>query len=95
MPARKGRFWRSYNPLVKYPPVDPTYICTPDARDLPLRGEIWRWTTDANNPSGAGLWQMVYQSPNDVPIPNTNPQKYTAREMGFRDMAVFTETYGT
>jgi len=77
------------DPSVPYPPPDPAISCTADPTDLALQAEIWSWdpTTD--------IWTRVYQSPNDVPIPNTSPQKYTAEEMGFRDMQIFTESDGT
>lgn len=70
-----------------YPPNDPDISCTPDARDLPLQAEIWRWTPETN------LWERIYQSPNDVPIPGTT--KFTARDIGFRGMLVFKEADGT
>lgn len=79
----------------QYPPADPTLTCAPDPRDLPLRGEIWRWTPDPANPAAPGTWDRVYLSPNDVLIPGTAPEKFTSREMGFRDMALLTEADGT
>jgi hypothetical protein len=82
-----------YVPFKRYPPPDPTLSCAPKPQDLPLQGEIWRWTPDDSG--GPGTWARVYQSPNIVPIPNTSPQKFTAREMGFRDMTVFVEADGT
>jgi len=85
-----------YNPFIKYPPIDPTLSCAPDPADLPMRAEIWRWTPpDAASPADPGTWERVYQSPQDVPIPGTNPVKFVPREIGFRDMAVFTEADGT
>ena len=73
-----------------YPPKDADVECTPDPHDLPLRAEIWRWTPDTN------MWEMVYQSPQDVPIQGTtNPVKYVARDVGYRGMIVFTEADGT
>ncbi len=80
---------KQYLPLKPYPPPDPSLTCAPDPHDLPLQAEIWRWTPDG----GAGVWERVYQSPNTVPIPGTT--KFTAREIGFRDMAPFTEPDGT
>jgi hypothetical protein len=76
-------------PSVPYPPPDPDVQCTPDPRDLPLQGEIWSWDPATNT------WSRVYQSANDVPIPNTNPRKFTARDFAFRGMGVFTESDGT
>ncbi len=72
-----------------YPPTDPDISCTPDYTDLPLQAEIWSYDPVAKT------WTMVYQSPNDVPIPGTNPVKYTARDQGFRGMSIFTESDGT
>lgn len=78
-----------YVPFKPYPPPDPTMICATDPHDLPMQAEIWRWTPDG----GEGSWERVYQSPLSVPIPNTT--KFVAREVGFRDMTVFTESDGT
>ena len=71
----------------QYPPTDPDVSCPPDAHDLKLQAEIWRWTAETN------LWERIYQSPNDVPIPGTS--KFTARDIGFRGMLVFKEADGT
>jgi hypothetical protein len=81
-----------YVPGKSYPPDDATIDCTADWNDLPLQGEIWRWTPAGDGP---GTWERVFQSPNDVPIPFTSPQKFTARDIGFRDMTVFVEPDGT
>lgn len=79
-----------YNPDKKfYPPKDQEVVCTPDAHDLPLQAEIWRWTPETNE------WERVFQSPQDVPIQGTNPQNFTARDIGFRGMLIFKETDGT
>ncbi len=67
-----------------YPPREQDVECTPDPQDLPLQAEIWRWTPETDT------WERVYQSPNDVPILGTD--KFTARDIGYRDMLVFTET---
>jgi hypothetical protein len=77
------------NPSVPYPPPDQNISCTPDPTDLPLQAEIWSWDPASNT------WTRVYQSPNDVPIPNTTPQKYTAEDMAFHNMFEFTEQDGT
>jgi hypothetical protein len=71
-----------------YPPSDPDIECTPDPDDLLLQAEIWRYTPRTRT------WERVYQSPNDVEIPGS-PGKYTARDIGFRGMTVFTEADGT
>ena len=74
-------------PSAVYPPTDPDVSCAPDPNDLPLQAEIWSWdpTTKA--------WTRVFQSPNDLPIPNTS--KFVARDIGFRGMTVYTESDGT
>ena len=77
------------NPSVPYPPPDPNIVCAPDPTDLPLQAEIWSWDPSSD------VWSMVFQSPNDVPIPNTNPVKNTADDIGYRNMFVFTEQSGT
>jgi hypothetical protein len=74
--------------LVSYPPNDPDIECTPYPEDLPLQAEIWRWTPPT------GSWELVYRSPNDVPIPG-KPGKWIARDIGFRGMSVVTEPDGT
>ena len=71
-----------------YPPPDPDLICTPDIADLPLQAEIWRYTPQLNH------WDRVYQSPNDLPLPG-RPGKFTARDIGYRDMIVYREPDGT
>lgn len=75
-----------FRPERRYPPRDPDISCTKDPHDLPLQAEIWRWTPETN------LWERIYQSPNDVPIPGTS--KLTARDIGFRGMLVFKEADG-
>jgi hypothetical protein len=72
-----------------YPPAEDDVECTPDPHDLPLQAEIWRWTPKTDT------WEMVYRSPNDVPIAGTNPVKFTARDIGYRGMVVFQESDGT
>lgn len=81
--------------LDPYPPTGADFECTLDPHDLPLRGEIWRWTPDPGDPARAGTWDRVHQAPDDVPIQGTNPQKYTSRDIGYRGMTVFTEADGT
>ncbi len=71
-----------------YPPSDPDIQCTPEPEDLLLQAEIWRYAPETD------IWERVYQSPNDVEIPES-PEKYTARDFGFRGMTVFTESDGT
>lgn len=75
--------------LEPYPPTDPDISCTPDPDDLPLQAEIWSWNPATNT------WTRVFQSPQDVHIPGTNPVKYVARDIGFRGMSTFTEPDGT
>jgi len=81
-------WFHKLSPLVPYPPSDPDFDCAPDPRNLPLQAEIWCYTPETST------WERIYQSPNDVEIPG-NPGWYTARDMGFRDMVVFTEPDGT
>lgn len=77
------------DPLFPYPPADPALSCTPDPNDLPLQAEIWSWTPSNNT------WTRVFQSPNNIPIPNTSPTKYVAPDIGFRGMTIYTEADGT
>lgn len=70
-----------------YPPSDPDLVCPPDPLDLPLQAEIWRHTPETE------LWERVYHSP-QVPIPG-RPDKFVGRDIGYRDMIVFTEPDGT
>ncbi len=76
-------------PFYSYPPKDPDVSCTADANDLPLQAEIWSYDPTS------GIWNRVFQSPNTVPIPGTNPVKYTAQDIGFRGMLVYTESDGS
>jgi hypothetical protein len=74
-----------------YPPQFPDIECAPDPKDLPLQAEIWRYTPKNH------AWERVYQSPKDVPIEfggDGAPTKFTARDIAFRGMAVFTENDG-
>jgi hypothetical protein len=74
--------------ITPYPPNDPDIECTPEWEDLPLQAEIWRYSPSMNT------WEMVYRSPNDIPIPG-QPGKFVARDIAFRDMIVFTDPDGT
>jgi hypothetical protein len=77
--------WFHFNfPIFPYPADDPDLDCAPDPTDLPLQAELWRWTPETDT------WERVYQSPRDVPIP-IQPSKLTARDIGWRSMAVFSE----
>lgn len=71
-----------------YPPDDPDLECAATPQELDLRAEIWRYTPQTRT------WERVYQSPADVPIPE-HPGKFVARDIGFRDMAIFVEPDGT
>ena len=78
-----------YRPdLGKYPTNEPDVECTPSPQDLPLQAEIWRLTP------ATGQWDMVYRSPQDIPIPG-HPGKFVAREIGLRGMTIFLEPDGT
>ncbi|HEY2157622.1 MAG TPA: hypothetical protein VGH33_18480, partial [Isosphaeraceae bacterium] len=55
---------------------------------MDLRAEIWRYSPSS------GQWARVYQSPADLPNPKA-PGKFVARDIGYRDMVVFTEADGT
>lgn len=68
----------------RYPPEDPDMECTESPQDLPLQAEIWRYTPETDT------WDRVFQSPNDVQIPD-HPDKYTARDSGFRGIIAFTD----
>jgi hypothetical protein len=67
---------------------DPCVDCTPDPNDLDLRAEIWCYDP------GNGQWSRVYQSPADVPNPNA-PGKFVARDIGYRNMIVYSEADGS
>jgi hypothetical protein len=70
--------------IFKYPPKDPDLECTEMWQDLPLRAEIWSLTPETE------AWERVFQSPEDLEIEGY-PGKFTARDIGFRDMAPFTD----
>ncbi|MEO8592221.1 MAG: hypothetical protein ABI759_02770 [Candidatus Solibacter sp.] len=42
--------------FLPYPPLDPNLSCAPDAADLDLQAEIWRWSPVTNG------WTRVFQS---------------------------------
>ena len=75
-------------PVVKYPPRSPAFECTPNPLDLPLQAEIWCYTPEIDR------WERVYRSPRDVAIPGS-AGNHTAREIGYRYMALFEERDGT
>lgn len=80
---------RAFPRLQRYPPrVDPDIACTPCVYDLPLQGELWRFT-----PENAA-WTRVYQSPADIDVPGY-PGKCIARDIGYRNMVVYAERDGT
>jgi len=88
-----------------YPPL--SNPCPPDMRDLELSAEIWRFTPNKGGKDKKdghhknkeqGKWELVYKSPEDIPIAwnlRRRPTKFTARDIGFRGMAVFEEPDGT
>lgn len=86
--AETAAFANAFPNLFTYPPDDPDVECTPNPKDLPLQAEIWRWTPETNT------WERVYQSPADVPLPG-HPNKFLARDIGYRGMTVFREADGT
>jgi hypothetical protein len=67
-----------------YPPPDSD--CPPDLLDLRLAAEIWRYTPED------GIWDLVYTSPEDVPISAT---QLTARDIAYTSMEVHVESNGT
>lgn len=76
-------------PIDLYPLLGPT--CPPDAADLPLAAEIWRYRP------GTARWDLVYRSPVDIPVRfdiQNKPTKFTARDIAFRSMAVVKEPGG-
>jgi Dockerin type I domain len=74
--------------LAFYPP--PIGDCTADYHNLPLQAEIWQY-----NPT-TSVWTRVFQSPNSLTTVNNAGQTVnTARDIGFRGMAVITEPSGT
>ena len=99
--ARSGHCVQRATTFFYYPglkgvlPLDPDIECEENPYDLPLQAEIWRWTPETN------VWDRVFQSPNDVPIPDPDnpgqslPGKVVARDIGFRGMIGFTEPDGT
>lgn len=83
----RAAMWASANPALAdtfYPPQSTHAECSPDVNDLPTQAEIWRWTPETD------LWERVYQSPLDVPVPGV-PGQFVARDVGFRGMLVFRE----
>ncbi|HLV01218.1 MAG TPA: hypothetical protein VKZ59_08130, partial [Acidobacteriota bacterium] len=72
-----------------YPPI--VGDCTDEPEDLPLAAEIWRYTPETKT------WDMVYKAPETIPIAwdeNGQPTKFTARDTGYRGMAVHRESNG-
>jgi pimeloyl-ACP methyl ester carboxylesterase len=63
----------------------------PDTTELPhaIAGEIWAYDPTTRE------WQRVYKSPEDIPLEIDGEPTFTARDVGFRGMTVFTEPGGT
>ena len=76
-------------PAFPYPPTDPALSCAANVNDLALQAEIWSWDPSTNT------WTRVFQSPNNIPIPGTNPVQYVAPDIGFRGMTIYTEADGS
>ncbi len=56
-----------------------------------LGAEIWRYTPETDT------WERVFKSPNTIPIgftPQGVPNRFTARDIGFRTMEIFEEPGG-
>ena len=83
------------NAAIPYPPIDPDLVCAPDAADLPLQAEIWKWSPLTN------AWTRVFQSPAILPNPGTGPPapprtgKFLPYEISFRGFSAFKESNGT
>jgi hypothetical protein len=80
-------------PADLYPILYPVLAanCPPDAADLPLAAEIWRYSPVS------GQFTRVYRSPIDVPVrfnAQQQPIKFTARDIAFRAMTVVKEPGG-
>jgi hypothetical protein len=74
-----------------YATADPIFQCPADPKDIAARAEIWRYTPET------GVWERVYQSPQDVPVAwneDGTPTKFTARDIGYRGMSIFHENAG-
>lgn len=75
--------------LQRYPPrFDVDCNCAASAYDLPLQAEIWCYTPETR------AWERLYQSPATVRLPG-HPSSSVARDIGYRNMVVFTEPDGT
>ena len=71
-----------------YPPI--ISDCPSDYHLLQLQAEIWQYTPQTN------AWVRVYQSPNSLTTTsNAGKTVSTARDIGFRSLAVVTERSGT
>jgi hypothetical protein len=74
-------------PLAQLDDLCPTIADYPDR----LAAEIWSYAPDTKE------WRRVFQSPLTIPygVDGNGATKFTARDAGFRGMAVFTEADGT
>lgn len=65
--------------------------CPSDPKDLSLAAEIWQYTPETKS------WVRVFRSALTIPIgqDSSGQNIITARDIGFRGMAVFTEADGT
>jgi hypothetical protein len=68
--------------------IDPDFDCVGNGPGEDPAAEIWRYSPLTKT------WDLVFRSPTDVPVWG-QPDVFTARDNGFRDMIVFTEPDGT
>jgi hypothetical protein len=64
----------------------PEVPCPADVYANDLRAQIWRYTP------GTGTWEMIFQS--ELIANPKEPSKPVARDIGYRDMEIFTEPGG-
>jgi hypothetical protein len=78
-----------YVPLTKKYSTTPVIgdRCPPDPYHMNLRAEIWQYTP------GSGRWRRVYRSPATTRNPES-PKKRVASDIGYRDMATYTDPRG-
>ncbi|MCB0199914.1 MAG: hypothetical protein KDI03_07570 [Anaerolineae bacterium] len=86
--AERASLNRILSWFVPYPPKDPEAACTQDPRELPLQAEIWSWRPETDS------WERLYQSPKNIVVDKRHGV-LTARDIGYRNMAIFSEPDGT
>ncbi|MGH2545138.1 MAG: hypothetical protein ACRDIB_20295, partial [Ardenticatenaceae bacterium] len=86
--ARAFECWIWASLAAEFPGIPNPGFCPDPISLLDLQAEIWRYTPETQD------WERLFESPEILPDPEV-PGNFIARDVGFRDMTLFTEQDGT